>query len=177
MKDNFYLISSNDNNNIIKIFSEIDDKIKFSSNKSWINHFNEDVCSFLIPQDEFINENILLGNKIICSHLNPIYENETEDLMYWFNKENFECLFWLLGYNIYLLPEDVILKRIYNYTAKEVLLCLQIIEVLINYYEKGVYFNRFRQLYNHYLKAVKEEEKNRLVVGFVEDSVANWEFI
>lgn len=178
MAENCFLLTNNQvHYNFIKIYSNEEDEIITSKNKKWINHFGDEVDSFIYPIDDFIS-NILLGNnQVICDDLNYFIENESENLLYWYTKANWENSFWLIGYDIINKKESDIIKEIENYTQNEVLLLLQNAEVLLTYYEKGLFFKRFRIVYEKFNQYIIDNEKNNMVVNFVNQSLKISEFI
>lgn len=172
---NFYLISSDDPfDNNVKIYAK--ECVLFSKKEKFISNGNETHC-FLNYYDEFISEIIMLGKKVVCDNLAELINYEDKSLLYWYTKSNWENVFWLIGYDVNGKKEETILNEVKKYTSKEILLYLQNAEVLLTYYNKGFYYKRFRLLYEKYEELVIKNEKNKLVIEFVKESVRQWRII
>lgn len=175
MKKYYLITSDNIYDNKVKIYNEED--IIFSDENIWLSRLYGKSRSFITPFDSFISDIILNNNNIVCDDLSYLTEKENKTILVWYERKTWENLFWILGYDIEGKSEENILSEIKNSTQNEILLYLQNIEVLLMYYNKGKYFKRFRLLYKKYQKLINENEKNKIVVEFTNETIKYWQLL
>lgn len=175
MKKYYLITSDNIYDNKVKVYDG--DDIVFSDKNIWVSRFNGKSFSIITPFDDFISDIILNNYNVVCDDLSYLTEKENKTVLSWYKKEVWENLFWILGYDISGKSKEKIISEIKCSTQNEILLYLQNIEVLLMYYNKGKFFGRFRLLYKKYQKLINENEENKIVIEFTNETVKYWQLL
>lgn len=156
----YLIVSKNKYDNFLKVYNENE-----------LIFFEDEIIDPPFDVKECIINNI----PIDIIDLSVLVKGEAEEWANFYNKERWEEIFWIMGYNItnkekIITLEDIVLSG----NNKVILFYIQNVLFLIEKFEKGFYFGRFYDLCLIYEKKALKNEKNKIFIEVMRNYKENW---
>lgn len=162
-----YIISSNKNDNNVKIYD----------NNELIFYNEEESISNIIYYDEFIINNKMNNINLKVVNLEDLIENESHEWINFYNKDSWENIFWLLGYEIYNEKNNHRMEDIVNNKDEIVLFYIQNVFFIFKIFGKGEKIKRFKDLCDYYENNILNKENNMLFLSIIKKCKDEWKII